>query len=325
MRFKISLVDETPVEKMGNITNIDTEKNRFLFHTETIDSKKISNGKIRFNTGFSSEPIDRSKHFSKEEKEVLKKAQKEALKVFIEQMTGKKTGELDDTDQTIWVEGGYGELTITNDTFVTVFDTKDLRSMVAYWQILCGAYTSIGSNIQDAIEKGSKYFIEELKDAEIRDAEDDNQKIKAITILGNLKDSDDTDALLYLCWFLGNRKEGLAGFSKSSSPAVLSKYLYNFIQGNTRSTNKKRAAAEFVQAAAKYKADKDNFMINVIVKIADYHSLIVTNASGAYVDNKNNTIGKSVEECTANLAKPGFRDIFEELYNEVMNVLVNSN
>jgi hypothetical protein len=324
MRFKISEVDDTPVERMGAITNIDTEKNRFIYQTEQIDTKKTGEGKIRFNTGFFPEPIQRNKYFSNEEKEVLIKAQEESYKIFLKEITGKEDGLVEDTDVTIWLEGDYGHFTITTDTFSTIFDTKDVHSMVVYWQIMCGAYTTVGANLQDAIEKGAKYFLQPLLDAELRDAEEENQKIKAITLLGNLKETDNADALLYLCWSLGSRKEGLVGYSKSTPIVTLSKALYNFIQGNTRTSNKRSCPKEFILAVSEFNLNKDDFMIKVVVKAADYHSLISTNASGNYVNGEGVVLGKTIDECVKSLKKASMRDVFEDLHSEVVTVLVNN-
>ncbi len=324
MRFKISEVDDSPVQKMGNITNIDTERDRFIYHSESIDTKVIANGKIRYNTGFLKECIEKNKHFTADYKKEIIKAQASAYKLFVKDLTGSETGVIEDTDKTVWEDAGYGSITITNDTFSTIFDTKDVRSLVAYWQILSRAYNNIGCNMQDAIEKGSKYFIEELQNSEIRESENENLKIKAITILGNLKETDNSEALLYLCWALGSRKEGMAGFSKSTTPAILSKFLYNFIQGDTKSTAKKQAPHEFISEVNKYNADKDAFMIKVIVKIADYHNIISKNQAGSYIDEKNIVIGKTIEECVINLAKASMRDVFDNIYKTVMGVLSNT-
>lgn len=323
MRFKISVVENNPEETIGNITNVDTAQNLIVFQSEEINSIIIGDGKFRFNTGFSPEPIERNKYIPKEEKVSLLKAQKEAYKRVSKELLGSEKKEIDDTDKYMWSQPQYSKLDITNETSSLVYDTDRLEHLILYWQIVCDAFGLVAYNMECAMYKSSPYFLQEIKDAEIRDSLDELNKVKAISMIGNLAETGDQEALLYLSWSLGDRKDKMLGFSKSTNIATLVKALYNFVDGKTKDRGKKLAVNEFVKSYSEYKADRDIFMMKVIIRIADYHNYIYTNRENMYVTPNGIVLGKTLDECVQKLMKPSNRDIFDEMYSDTMKLLTN--
>lgn len=323
MRFRISPVDNSPEEVIGKTIIHETAKNLMIFQSESINSVKIGADTFRFNTGFIPEPIKKNKYIPEEEKEVLLKAQKEAGLRVAEELFGDKKIKIDETNGYIWKQPEYSQLLITNDTTQTIYDTNNLNHLILYWQIVSDAFGLVAFNIEHAMYKNAPYFIQEIKDADIRDSLEELNKVKAITIVGGLQEKGDTEALLYLCWSLGDRKDKMLGFSKSTSSAALVKALFNFIDGKTKDRAKKLAVNEFTKAYTEYKADRDTFMIKVIIRIADYHNYIYTNRDNIYVTANGTLLGKTLEECIEKLKKASNRDILEEMTTDTMKLLTN--
>ena len=323
MRFRISIVDNTPEETIGKVTNVDTAQNLLIFQSEEIDTIKIPGGKYRFNTGFSAEPINRNNYIPQDEKVVLLKAQKEAAKRVAKEVFGNEKKEIDDTDFEFWKQPQYSKLDITNEISTLIYDTERIEHLILYWQIVCDAFWSVAYNLEHAMFKGCPYFLQEIKDAENRDALDEMTKLGAMGILNDLVKEGNQEALLYLTWAIGDKNDKLGGNHKSTGVSTLAKSLLNFIEGKTKERGKKNAVVEFTKAYAEYKADRDFFMMKVIVKIADYHSLIYPNKDNVYMTKDGVMLGKTIDECVDILKKVSNRDIFEELTTDVMKILTN--
>jgi hypothetical protein len=322
MKFRLSVVDNSPEQMFGNTVNIETAKNLQIFHTESINTLRLSDTQLRYNTGFIPEPIKRNKYFTSEEKEVLLKAQKEAANRFREEVLGDKKANIDESNKYFWEQPENGSLVITLETSRTIYDTSKMNHLLLYWQIMSDAFGLVGVNLDHAISKNAPYFLQELKDAEVRESEEEMSKIDAFGLLSELKAKGDNEALLYLCWSLGDKKDKMQGFTKATQGATLMKSLYNYINGDTKDSRKKQTVREFTRAYTEYNSDKDKFMIKVVVKVLDYHNQIFTNKENMYVTQSGVLLGNTIEESIEKLSKKGNSDILEELTKEAM-VLLN--
>jgi len=321
MKFRLSVVDNSPEQMFGNTVNIETAKNLQIFHTESINTLRLSDTQLRYNTGFIPEPIKRNKYFTAEEKEVLLKAQKEAANRFREEVLGDKKATIDESNKYFWEQPENGSLVITLETSRTIYDTSKMNHLLLYWQIMSDAFGLVGVNLDHAISKNAPYFLQELKDAEVRESEEEMSKIDAFGLLSELKAKGDNEALLYLCWGLGDKKDKMQGFTKATQGATLMKSLYNYINGDTKDLRKKQTVREFTRAYAEYNSDKDKFMIKVVVKVLDYHNQIFTNKENMYVTQSGVLLGNTIEESIDKLSKKGNSDILEELTKEAMILL----
>jgi len=323
MRFKLSLVNNSAEEVIGKVTNYDTAENLLIYQSEKINSIKIGVDKYRYNTGFIPDPIKKNKYIPIEEKEVLLKAQLEASRRVASELFGDSKFKIDETDSYFWQRPEYSELIITNDTTRTVYDTNRLEHLILYWQIMSDAFWSVACNIEQAMFKNCPYFIQEIKDAETRDSQEELTKVDAISIIGELKAKGDQEALLYLCWSLGDKNDKMWGFSKSTAIPTLVKQLVQFIDGKTKARGKKLAVNEFIKSYAEYKADREGFMNKIIIRIADYHNYIYPNKENVFVTSSGIVLGKTIDEIIEKLSKPSNRDILEEITQDVMKILTN--
>ena len=325
MRFRISKVDNSPEEMEGKHINYDTAKNLVIFQIDTINTIRIGEDKYRFNTGFNPLPIQRNKYIPEAEKLVLIAAQKLAAKRFSLEVLGNEKTVIDDTDKYLWEQAQYSKLLITNETTSMLYDTDNISHLLLYWQIITDAFWFVAYNEDHATFKTCPYFIQEIKDAEIRESHEELTKVEAIYQVGILKAKGDVEALLFLCWSLGDRKDKMLGFSRSTSMATLVAALFNFIDGKTKDKNKKSAITEWFKQFALYNANREAFMARVIVRIADFHNYIGTNKEKVYVTQNGIELGKTLDECVDKLTKVSNRDIFDEITTETMKYLTNDN
>ena len=104
---------------------------------------------------------------------------------------------------------------------------------------------------------------------------------------------------------------------------LITKALYNFVEGKTKERGKKNAVNEFMKVHSEYKADREGFMVRVIIKIADFHAYISQNRDGVYVTKDGFELAKTLDECVDKLKKPTNRDVFQDIESDIMKILTN--
>ncbi len=271
--------------------------------TEELGSREFF-GVKRYLTGLDPEVITYNSDLSDKEKEEKFKEIKEITE-RLERVFGK--GNLDATRKEMWSKV---ILTITRKS--TPLNLTDPKQEIIYHCIKGGGFTGVASTMEEAMEKGLKfYLIEPVEFIENRVAP---RKIinRAIAALENLETTKSGNDILFIAKYLLPAEKA---YTKRTPKALLYEDLDKFIDGQVIKKAKSYCANLFLEALKKSKEDLKTY---VYIKDAVYYTFVYVNTAGELVNTYTKGIyGTTIEKAVEHLKNPAYQHELENLVDIV--------
>lgn len=225
--------------------------------------------------------------------------------------------QIEATNSDFWKNPDVGKLTITNSDLTKFFDTKNPKHALVYFNIMGGGYIDTIAPTKELAELNKVNFYIETEN-EIQDdlADDYVTKAKAFSLLTDLSNKSDNEALLYLGWILHSDTKGFGAYNRSTSKTELFKMHGEFIEGKLVGKNKRNCPAVFVTAAEKWndtKIGRPRIIIESYLKASDRFAYLNTDKEGKYVLPSGLQLGLNYTESIDVLLKPKNTKDFEDL------------
>jgi len=299
------------VQKSGGAIIFGTGEDVPFSHTCELTVFQVDKDKFEYVTGLEERHIKYSKHFSEEEIKILLKQQKEDRKA-LEDAYGKER--LAPTNHYFWE--GKSAFRLNNEVLGMFFDTREPEHLLLYWKIMGGGYDDeIGPTHSSAAARALPFYMTESEEEAERRGEATGHKVKAFSLLEELKDKKSAEDMLWLAWILhpANR-----GYTKATPPATLYQAHAEFIEGLLKTKSKKSCPKQFIEAVTLIKTDRTRAIAQAVVHAGDYLGIIFPDKEGKIRMKGSETIlGKELMEVVDTLLKPANYKELEALRDEV--------
>lgn len=315
-RFQIKPVAGKP-EKEGELIVRFTGLSEYVNVNDTLGSVTLTkNGKQiqKWKTGLEVTDVSANPLISVAEKENFRK-QIEAYRPVLNENFGEES--LDSTNDFFWKDPDYGKLKISNLDLEKFYDTSNPRHALLYFNIMGGGYVDTVAPSKEFAERYRIPFYIETEDEYV--SEDSNTymaKAKAFTLLQELNDSSDNQALLFLGWVLHIDSRGFGGYTISTPKSELFKMHAEYIEGKLTLTKKKATPQKFIELATKWKDAKigrPRVMTEAYLRSAQMYSYLNTDKDGRYSLPSGLQLGFDMEAAVDTLLKPKNNKEYEDL------------
>lgn len=224
---------------------------------------------------------------------------------------------IDPTNTDFWKDPDVGRIRLTNLDLGKVFDTKNPRHALLYFNIMGGGYIDTIAPSRDKAEENKVNFYIETE-FELQDdlADDYVTKAKAYALLTELASKADNEALLYLGWILHSETKGFGAYNRSTSKTELFKMHGEFIEGKLVTKGKRNCPALFVDAADRWsdgKIARPRLIVEAYLRAADRLAYLNSDKEGKYILPSGLQLALNYIESVDVLLKPKNTKDFEEL------------
>jgi hypothetical protein len=168
-----------------------------------------------------------------------------------------------------------------------VYDTdQDNETLITYYNILGGGYTTIGRSYEEAKKYGLRLYIATHEEEEERKYSGRKTYTRAIGILEDIEqDWNRTDAL-YLMYYLPAVGGKYKGYTVNTPIGRIMNELGDFIEGVDTKTDKKKRPQQFLDAVKTFETDKDLVRTKAIFRAAKYYGFITYYSKDKMLRNK---------------------------------------
>lgn len=280
-------------------------------------AKKVGENKMRWATGLQESDIKLSPVLTSSEKELLLNK----LPEYRSLITGKYgEGALDPENSIFWNNHRY--LTIRNDNALA-YDDQNPDHMLLKLGIMTGAFPVVAPNYEAAQQNNMRYYIIEESVLEDNEFEDEyGTKIDAISALKELDKKGGQDGLLYMTWVTCDMTKG---YTKKTTRSTLQKTLMDFIEGKHTEHGKRKCPKLFLDNYNRWKLDKDDFIIEAMVKAGLHFGEIYSRNGKFYLVASQAEIGLDIAQVIKNLKDPKNAESMLLLREKVMDKLDEKN
>lgn len=315
-KFQIKPVAGPP-ERDGDTIVRFTGQSEYNNVNDILASTPITrNGKrvVRFKTGLDVNDISSNVLIPSTEKDSFKKQ----VESYLEDLN-KYFGEedLNSTNDTFWKDGEHGRLKIINTDLEKFYDTKDPDSALLYFNIMGGGFIDTVAPSKEYAEVFRiPYFMETEAEYVSMDSDSYATKAKAFTLLSELNESADNQALLYLGWVLHSDSKGFGSYTISTPKSELFKLNAEYIEGKLSFSKKRNAPQKFIEVATSWKDGKvgrPRIIVEAYLKAAQVYSYINSDKEGKLSLPNGLQLGYNIESAIDTLLKPKNSQEFEEL------------
>lgn len=314
-KFQIKTVATKP-EREGEYIVRFTGQSEYININDVIGSTLITkNGKQiqKFKTGLDKQEVTSNGFIGSSEKENFRK-QIDSFLPFLQEHYGE---EIDSTNTFFWSDPENGRLKISNLDLDRFYDTRNPKHALLYFNIMGGGFAdTVGPSKEYSEKFRIPFYIETEHEFISEDGEGYMKKAEAFSLLNELANTSDNQALLYLGWVLHSDSNGFGAYSLSTPKSELFKMHGEFIEGKLTIKRKKSAPGKFVEVANSWKETKigrPRIIVEAYLKAAQVYSYLNTDKEGKYSLPSGLQLGLSIDNAVDTLLKPKNTKDFEEL------------
>lgn len=315
-KFQIKPVAGKP-EKEGDSIVRFTGQSEYINVNDILASSLVSKaGKQvqKWKTGIETSDVISNGLIPVTEKENYKK-QILAYKPWLEEYYGVE--ELDATNGFFWKNPDNGRLKITNTDLQNFYDTSNPKHALLYFNIMGGGYIdTVAPSKEFAEVYRIPFYIETESEFVSEDGDNYMTKAEAFTLLNDLANSSDNQALLYLGWVLHSDSKGFGAYTISTPKSELFKMHGEFIEGKLTFVRKRNTPIKFIEAAKSWKDGKigrPRIMTEAYLKAAQIYSYMNSDKEGKLSLPSGLQLGYSIDSAIDTLLKPKNAKEYEEL------------
>lgn len=225
--------------------------------------------------------------------------------------------ELDPTNKFFWQDPEIGRLKITNTDLSKFYDTSTARHALLYFNIMGGGYIDTVAPSKEFAEiYRIPFYLETESEYMSEDSDNYMTKASAFSLLQELAQTSDNQALLFLGWVLHSDSKGFGAYTISTPKSELFKMHAEFIEGKLSFTKKKNTPAKFIEVANSWKDAKigrPRIITESYLKAAQVFSYINSDKEGKLSLPSGLQLGFSIETAIDTLLKPKNNKEYEEL------------
>lgn len=304
-------------EKEGDSIVRFTGQSEYINVNDVIASDMITrNGKQtqRFRTGIEVSDVSKNPLIPASEKE-NHKAMIEAYRPILEEAFGAE--DLDPVNTFFWKNPEYGSIKISNQDLNKFYDTANPEHALLYFNIMGGAFADTVGVSRDMAEKYHvPFYIETAGEYISEDADSYVTKANAFSLLKELSDSADNQALLYLGWVLHSDSNGFGSYTISTPKSELFKMHGEYIEGKLNFTKKRDTPNKFISVAQSWKEAKTgrpSLIVEAYLKAAKVFSYLNSDKEGKLSLPSGLQLGLSMDTAIKTLLLPKNNQEFEDL------------
>ena len=315
-KFQIKPVAGKP-EKEGDIIVRFTGQSEYINVNDVLGSSLITKqGKQiqKFKTGLELQDVMSNGLIPTTEKENYKK-QIESFREFLNEYFGEE--ELDPTNHFFWKDPENGKLKISSLDLDKFYDTRNAKHALLYFNIMGGGFVDTVAPSKEYAEKYRiQYYIETESEFVSEDGDSYMTKATAFSLLSELANSSDNQALLFLGWVLHSDSNGFGSYTLNTPKSELFKMHGEFIEGKLTFKRKRQTPVKFIEAANSWKDGKNGrprLMTEAYLKAAQTYSYINSDKDGKLSLPSGLILGLSIEKAIDTLLQPKNNKDYEEL------------
>lgn len=315
-KFQIKSVASKP-EREGEYIVRFTGQSEYINVNDTLGSVLVTRqGKQiqKFKTGLDVSEINSNGFISPSERESFKK-QVEAFREFLIETYGEE--ELSPTNSFFWKDPDYGKLKISNLDLEKYYDTRNPKHAILYFNIMGGGYADTVGPSKDYAERYRiPFYLETESEYVSEDGDSYLAKTEAFSLLNEIINSSDNQALLYLGWVLHSESKGFSPYTISTPKSDLVKMHGEYIEGKLQFKKKKQCTKKFIDVAKSWKDGKigrPRIILEAYLRSADMYSYLNTDKEGKYSLPSGLQLGFSIESAVDTLLKPKNNQEVEDL------------
>ncbi len=319
-KFQIKSVAGKP-EKEGDVIIRFTGQSEYINVNDILGSELITKqGKQvqKFKTGLDLQAVASNGLIASSEKENYKK-QVESFRPFLNDYFGED--ELDPTNTFFWKDPENGRLKISTMDMDKFYDTRNAKHALLYFNIMGGGFVDTVAPSKEYAERFRIPFFMETEDEFIsEDGDSYMTKAQAFSLLRELSETADNQALLYLGWVLHSDSEGFGSYTYSTPKSELFKMHAEFIEGKLKFKRKRQAPTKFIATAETWKEAKTGrprIITEAYLKAAQIYSYINSDKDGKLSLPSGLVLGLSVDSGVNILLQPKNTNEYEELRNYI--------
>jgi hypothetical protein len=308
-----------------NDSNMGLEKYNMVvfdgvYHEEPLVCTEV-NGILRYITGLN--------EFAPDVKNITDVEAKEAkikeIRTIVAQIDRELFGNVVDIkDEQFWdkIKGAHPtnykfweKITIRCSNEPVFLDPKnDIYDLIKLKAIEAGGFNMVAKSLEDVRKKGHlgvKFYLDKYEETASIRTEVKKLRDKAGAILSNLYESN-REKLLLVCKIIDANS---AQYRKSTPLDVLYDNMYDYIEGLTVETDKRKTAKYFIEVANN---DIETLKLRALVKDATYYRFIAVKSDGhIYHIDSNALIGKTPSDVVEYLRNPLNEEVLKSLLSLV--------
>lgn len=316
-KFQIKPVAGKPQTEGDSIVRF-TGQSEYINVNDVLGSELITKGGKqvqKFKTGLDPQAVASNGLISIAEKDNFKKQIASYREGLLDDYFGAE--ELDAVNTFFWKDPENGRLKISSLDLDKYYDTRNAKHALLYFNIMGGGYIDTVAPSKEYAEKYRiQYYIETEAEHVSEDGDSYMTRATAFTLLSELANSSDNQALLYLGWVLHSDSDGFGSYTLSTPKSELFKMHGEFIDGKLKFKRKRQAPTKFIETANAWKDGKNGrprIITEAYLKAAQTLSYINSDKEGKLSLPSGLQLGFNIETAIDTLLKAKYNKEYEEL------------